>query len=128
MGGKAIQKIDKNGANFLGDSDTKTYLVYYYESELQGSDEEKFKDFTKLIEDNESLQDIMYNENICSLKFETTFKCSVNVFRGINSPFSDGPHQRLRSISTKILSVQKEKYFHRTPFFPFLIFLFFFTY
>ncbi len=64
MGGKAIKKIDKNGTDFLGDSDTKTFLVYYYESILQGSDEEKFKDFTKLIEENESLQDIMCDENI----------------------------------------------------------------
>ena len=64
MGAKAIKRVDKNESNFLGDSDTKMYLEYYYDKILQGTDEEKFKDFTKLIEDNESLQDILYDENI----------------------------------------------------------------
>ena len=64
MGGRAIQRINKNDSNFLGDSDTKAYLEYYYDKTLQGEDEDKFKDFTKLFEDNESLQQILMEENI----------------------------------------------------------------
>ena len=55
MGGRAIQRINKNDSNFLGDSDHKMYLEFYYDKKLEGTDEDKFKDFTKLFEDTLSL-------------------------------------------------------------------------
>ena len=66
MGNRVLKGMNIEGTTFLGAEGTKHkgYLKYHFEKEIEGTDDEKFEAFKKLVNENEDLKNWTDKEGI----------------------------------------------------------------